>query len=114
MSILEKEMTKYPLKVKSEIAALGHLQKGLTVIEKNQEAKIAKGQPFDTIEGHFQKTSELSDRLVQLMKYCGNSVRPEASGNMIDRVKLQNIKKVKAQANAQMVKVTDKSRDINA
>ena len=35
MSILEKEMTKYPLKVKSEIAALGHLQKGLTVIEKN-------------------------------------------------------------------------------
>ena len=33
----------YPLKVKAEVASIGHLNKGLTLVEKNQEAKFKAG-----------------------------------------------------------------------
>ena len=34
---LEQMMRSYPLKVKAEVAAIGHLNKGFTLVEKNQE-----------------------------------------------------------------------------
>ena len=74
-------MRSYPSKVKAEVAAIGHLQKGLTVIEKNQEAKLKGGQPMSTLESQFQLNTELSPTIVSLMKYVGNSARPSAAGD---------------------------------
>ena len=76
MAALEKEQREYPLKVKAELAALTNLQKGFTVLEKNQDAKIKQGVPCDTIESQFQMNTELSTTLVSLMKYVGNHTRP--------------------------------------
>ena len=36
-------MRTYPTKVKAEVAAIGHLTKGLTIVERNQEQKFKAG-----------------------------------------------------------------------
>lgn len=75
-SSLDQISKAYPVKAKAEITALTQLTKGFTVLEKNQEAKLKGVQPFSTIEGQFRTDSELSQTLVSLVKYVGNSSRP--------------------------------------
>jgi len=43
---LEQAMRSYPAKAKAEVAAIGQLVKGLTLVEKNQEQKLKGGQPM--------------------------------------------------------------------
>ena len=53
-----------------------------------------------SLESNFQLNSELSSTVVQLMKYVGNSARPNAAGDQFNQKKVENLKKIKAQANA--------------
>ena len=56
--------------------------------------------------------TELSNTLVSLMKYVANNARPQAACDLYDQTKLQNLRKVKGQIDAQSKRVNEQSKII--